>query len=298
MKNSNKFIFILFFILIASASAYLLANCIKRVPEGHFTIFKDKTTGDTKLLSPGIHFLIQGLYPDRIILRSFKNINNNIFNLKIEIPPFGLNNESLCIRMTCNVSYAVDNNIQIPDIQLENNNFFNDTIEGIIKANIKTELLPYITPYYKPESITNDKDKITEKALSRSKQQCKDMGLDIRKFELIGQMELPLKELYYNELKFLNELRDIEKNNKKELLILESKLLNEQKHNESYYNKLQEISKLIKENPDLLKYIYIEKLADNVKVILTSDKSGFPLGLTSDKIIERNINNNKIDNLK
>ncbi len=302
MKKSNKILFILFFILIAASSLYLLVNCLKRVPEGHFAVFKDKTTGDVRLLSPGTHLLIQGLYPDRIILRSFKEVNNSIFNLKLEIPPFESSNEALCVRITCNILYAVNNNIQISGIQLDNldnNNFFNGIIERIIKVNIKTELIPYITPIYKPETIADDTNKIIEKTLNRSKQQCKDMGLEIRKFELIGQMELPLKDLFYNELKYYNELRDIEKNNKKELLILENKLLNEQKYDNLYYNKLREISKLIKENPDLLKYIYIEKLADNVKIIFTSDRTGFPPGLISDQILEKkNNSNNEIDNLK
>jgi hypothetical protein len=300
MKKTKIIIFIILLIILISVFVFIISNCVKYVPESSFTVLKDTRTGDVRLLSPGIHFFIQGYYPDRIILRSFNNKNSSIYNIKIDIPPFdSLGKDFLCINVAFNVIYSINYmNINIASIQPDNGSYFYDAVGQIIKANLRSELLPYILPNYKPDSIISGIAKIRENVFNRTKEQCNAAGLEIEKFEISGQIELPLKETYDSEVKYLNELKDIEKNNKKELLILESKIFNEQKVNSSYYNKLQEISKIIKDNPDILKYIYIDKLADNVKIIITSDKTGIPSGLINEKIIEKGRDDIEIDNLR
>jgi len=47
------------------------------------------------------------------------------------------------------------------------------------------------------------------------------------------------------------------------------------------------ISNLIKSNPDILKYIYIDRLAGNVKLILSSDKSGMPFGMSLNEDLDK-----------
>jgi len=46
-----------------------------------------------------------------------------------------------------------------------------------------------------------------------------------------------------------------------------------------YYEHLQKISDIIATNPDILKYIYIEKLAPNVKIIAPINSNGYAFGL-------------------
>ena len=42
------------------------------------------------------------------------------------------------------------------------------------------------------------------------------------------------------------------------------------------FEKLLRISSILKNNPEILKFIYIDKMGDDIKVIISSDKTGLP----------------------
>ena len=65
---------------------------------------------------------------------------------------------------------------------------------------------------------------------------------------------------------------------------MKKQLLKEKSEFELYLEKLTKVSSIIKDNPQILKYIYIDKMGDNIKVIISSDKTGIPgfLGESND----------------
>jgi hypothetical protein len=71
-------------------------------------------------------------------------------------------------------------------------------------------------------------------------------------------------------------MRDLDFSNRKQEILLSKKLIKERYENELYYEKLLKVSSMIKDNPEILKFIYIDKLGDDIKVIISSDKIGLP----------------------
>jgi hypothetical protein len=86
----------------------------------------------------------------------------------------------------------------------------------------------------------------------------------------------PDNKLVAEAIQKTKEIRDINFNIKKQEILLKREALKERGDFEFYYEKLLKISSLIKDNPNILKYIYIDKLGGNIKVIISSDKTGLP----------------------
>ena len=67
---------------------------------------------------------------------------------------------------------------------------------------------------------------------------------------------------------------------------------------EAYYEKLSRIGNMIKDNPEILKYIYIDKLAGNIKVIISSEKNAMPVIFGQDQDVKDSDLKKEIDNLR
>jgi len=71
-------------------------------------------------------------------------------------------------------------------------------------------------------------------------------------------------------------MRDLDFSNKKQEILLSKKLIKDKHENELYFEKLLRVSSILKDNPEILKFIYIDKMGDDIKVIISSDKTGLP----------------------
>ena len=69
-------------------------------------------------------------------------------------------------------------------------------------------------------------------------------------------------------------------------------------YDDYYAARLERISKIVATNPAILKYIYIDKLGGNVKMILSSGSEGYPFGLESERTQTNGHDDRQIDNLK
>jgi len=81
----------------------------------------------------------------------------------------------------------------------------------------------------------------------------------------------------------------------KEKVAVIGHLSREKLENESRQNYYSSIAKLIKSDPDLLKFIYIDKIAGNVKVVISSDKDLVPDIFTGKT---ETVKSKEIDNLR
>jgi hypothetical protein len=90
--------------------------------------------------------------------------------------------------------------------------------------------------------------------------------------------EVPQIESYINALKSYNKYMGNFYDLKEEEMRLESENLKKQKEEELEIGRLRKYGEVISEYPDILKYLYIEKLGDKIEVIvLPQDEStGFP----------------------
>lgn len=277
-----KKICLILIIFILVCAGYVSVNCLFKIPERHIVIAQDQKNGSIFFLKPGYNFVWQALIPQKIIIRNYNIKNEDIFNLKINNPVFS-DSESRYkfIRLDMSIEYElIFDNFNFTDLTIkQNQNIFHDLIYNNLQTVINKEIIPYFIHGYRSSLILKDEKNIVGRAVENIKSLVNNKGIKIINYKTIGGFEIPDDDAYNKELSYQNELNELEKNNKKELIIIQSKLQKEKILNIDYYNKLNEISKIIKENPDMLKYIYIDKMSDNVKVIITSDKSGMPFGL-------------------
>jgi len=298
----RKSVIFLIIILAVVLSCYIISNCVVKKGEGSIIIARDLKTDDLTLLKNGNNFIWQGAIPGRVVFYTISSQNMNTFNLSMKTRLFeDLNDNIYSIKISLNIVYNIDEKtvLNFYRAQLERSgNSFNDLIEKFLKGNFEGELATYISPRYRRDDILREKDQIAERIINRLKNQCQSAGINISSYEIIGGITLPEGEIFNEGLNYCRELRENEKNNKKELIILNGQLEREKLFNKLYFDKLSEISKLISGTPALLKYIYIDKMADKVKVIVAPENSGLPFGLDSDDSQKRQKNSVEIDNLK
>jgi hypothetical protein len=113
-------------------------------------------------------------------------------------------------------------------------------------------------------------------------------------------LQYPDRDTFFAAVKHRNEIFQLERDNEIEMKQFNKELEKKQMVDARYKRKLEGISALIKNNPLILKYIYIDKMADNIKMILPINASGYPLDLNDvgKKYSEQSDSSKEIDNLR
>ncbi len=171
-------------------------------------------------------------------------------------------------------------------------------LKAALEGAFQKELSPYLAPLYNLNAIAANQAAIARAAIARGVEWGRGAGIYITSIEAAGNFQLPDQRTYNEGMQYYRDLQELERANKKQLIALATELEREKRLRAVYLEKLSEVSKLIRANPALLKYIYIDRLAGNVKVIIAPDKSGMPLGLDFGDAQEKGAKRGNIDNLK
>lgn len=290
-----------FLILLLAAALYVFLTAVFWTSPEEFTLVRDRDGGARTVLGPGFGFVWQGLVPDRLEISRYPKRAPEFIEARVAIPPLGdLEGDHYAIKVPLSVTYEVAPGalwVARASEQREGRPGASRMKELADKA-FSAALGPYTEQAYNRFGIMRDREKITAAAYELMKGRAARAGLTVVSMELSGPMVLPEPLVYQEGLAFLAELREIERRNHKEYLALKSELEREKKRKKEYLEKLSDISRLVKSNPDLLKYIYIDRLGGDVKVILAPEKSGmnFGLSLEDERIAEKR--KGEIDNLR
>ena len=289
---------ILFFLLICSIIGYLFVNCVNMIEKGSFGLTKDRS-GRIKVLNPGFNFIWEGVVYRKRSIYYFRQNNSDVFNLELNVVPFTDQKKDLyTVRASLNVNYEIDyRNLHVLSIgHKEGNKIFYNAIEKILNILFEKELYPYFFPDYLRIELNRDLEKITKRIIDAMGKHFEKIGIKILGYNIIGNIYFPgLKEFTDAKL-YCNEIRRVKENNYKEMLKIQNVINRKKLLNEHYFDKLERISRIIKDDPDILKYIYIDKMAKNVRVIIASDKSGMPFDLDYNNYHMRDDNNNNNNN--
>jgi len=223
------------------------------------------------------NFIWQGVLLNEYVVIKLPVKNSALISIPIRIPSLmSLNDDLYVIKLPVNISYQIDKT-NMPDIFNMNNRL---DIENYIieKAAIicQTVLMKYIEPVYDKNNIIRNEKIIVDAMSAELTKKISSIGILLNKVEFISPGYFPDNKLYSEGLIQNKEMRDLDFSNKKQEILLSKKLIKEKHENELYFEKLLKISSLLKENPEILKFIYIDKLGDDIKVIISSDKTGFP----------------------
>jgi len=223
------------------------------------------------------NFIWQGVLPWKYTVVKMPVKFSAIINIQIKIPSLSsLNDDSYIIKLPANISYQIDRT-NIPDVSYLNSKL---DIENYIVDNVaiicQTALINYMEPVYDKNKILKNEKNIMDVMTSELIKKVTNLGIILDKIEFISPGYYPDNKLYTEGLIQNKEMRDLDFSNKKEEILLNKKLVKDKKENDLYFEKLLRISSLLKDNPEILKFIYIDKMGDDIKVIISSDKTGLP----------------------
>jgi hypothetical protein len=292
----------LLLIIVLSAVAYTGITSIVLVSEKSVAVITATQTGEVvQVCGPGINFVVKGFFFWTINTAMFPLSNRQEFEAAIPVYPLhALGSSYYSILVPVSVSYEIDlAKVYITKDSVANQkSMYLNAIRGIVKSTFERAFEPYMRSRYLRSDLERDFNTVFSSVSESARQQCSDIGIVLKNFKLSGMPVFPDEQTYAMGLQYLYELRDIEKETKKELIILQGKLKKEEISNKQLMKKLNAISTLVKDNPDLLRFLYIDKISGNVKVIISPDKSGFPFGLGFDSVPSRKNSRGEIDNLR
>jgi hypothetical protein len=270
-----------------------------RLNENEYGLVKDNDNRIVAGFKSSYNFIWQGSLPWKYKIEKIELKNSSLFDVVIQIPSLSsLADDIYFIRIPLNISYRI-NKENLPDLSfLSEKKYMDQYISGIASGVCSTMLIDYIEPQYSRERLLLEQKRLNDDIAAEINRKLASLGIVTEKFEFILPGYYPDTRLYQEALLKNREMRDLDFSNKKQEILMKKQLLKEKSEFELYFEKLSKVSVLIKDNPQILKYIYIDKMGDNIKVIISSDKTGIPavFGEASD-------NNNSgvkgdIDNLR
>ncbi len=276
------FIFFLFLIIIA-LSGYLYLFAVKTPGEGRVGVVEDlRNRKVVKVFAGDKRFIWQGAMPWWFSTYDISLKRNVEYNITVYPPPLEkLKKSSYEIRLLYNVSYKIDPERYIDTV---NSGRSSDDIDKIISSFLREisakVVFRYYVPLYRADFLSREKDTIVKEVSASLKAKYENLVGEMTGMSLTGDIEYPDRAVYNEGKAYIKELRKLDRENEKELRRVKNRLEQVRVEEEDRYKNYREMSKIIQENPDILKYIYIDKIGGNVKVIISSD-SGYPLNLES-----------------
>ena len=274
------------FILLIAAGGYIFITSYRPVPEGMISVvYGNQDDAPVIVVPAGSRFVIQGVAPWLYHIETIALDKRDSFDVKMTIPSLvGLKDEYYGISIPVSVEYSIEWD-KVRDYTLFRNNslkisniIFEDTVRFF-----SNQLQPYLLPFYRGPALEFRKEEIKAAVRNGLTDKLAGQGITLKRIDIYENWTYPDNERYREGLQYLAELRRIEIENAKSLSLLKNRLEGEKIQEEALYKKYREMSRIIKQNPDILKYIYIDKLTDDLKVIVSSDKSMVPLFLEEGK---------------
>src|SRR4030067_833609 len=151
-----------------------------------------------------------------------------------------------------------------------------DLVERLVKNSLEKEMRAYLYPVYQREALAARMNAVLDKITGDLGEEFRVYGLVLVSAVVSGAVSLPDKALYNEGVLYATDLRQKERAVAMGLMDARSRVERQKIENEQFYTKLLEVSKIISNNPEVLKYIYIDKMGGQVKVILSSDTTGLP----------------------
>jgi len=222
-------------------------------------------------------------------------------SIEAEVPllPWADNSSgSIAVKIPLTISYRINRNM-LPELS-----FFQSSSsrkEYIAKSGrdiCSFILKKYIEPDYNRAQIERNEETLLEMIKSGLDNDLKKGGIIPDSIQGSGSFILPSLALYRESMLKEKEIKEIAFRNKIQEMNLKNSLEKDKIAAEAYYDKLSRIGDMIKDNPEILKYIYIDKLAGNIKVIITSEKNTMPVIFGQDQDVKDSDLKKEIDNLR
>ena len=299
----KKFLLKTIIVVIVAGIAYILFFSVTKIDKNRICVVEDlRSKKIVRIVRPfagNYAFAWQGSFPWWFLISDLPAQRSASFMIRITVPGLEyLKEDYYVIRVPIQAAYRIDQD-KFGDVSkmVDEGRGVDDLVKKFFENELQRELLAYLTPAYQREALIAQLDTILKRMQKNLEGELKAFGIDLTDAKIIGAVIAPERAIYNEGILYAADLRKKDRGMEKELIDVRSMVERENIKNEQFYKKLLEISRIISANPDILKYIYIDKMGDNVNVILSSDDTGVP------RMLEKNVNPAKsktkeIDNLR
>ncbi len=272
-----KTLCVILLLTFAAMGAYFT---VFMVDEGEYGVITSTDDDEVvAVLPPGMHFVPRAVFPWKTALTYGRAKASNMFDLSVPLPGLEeLDSRHYSVGIRVNAAWEVDFQTVTGDLLAEKGRVVH-TIGKFLKGGFTGEMAPYLHPMYNSRKLELEMEAVSDRVFEAVKKKCAGIGIRVLTMGLVGPVSVPNPEIFREGVSLAAELRQIENTNRKDLLILENKLRKEDFKNKKYLENLREIAKLVKNNPDVLKYLYIKGFSKNVRAILMPERTGLPFGL-------------------
>ncbi|MBN1500427.1 MAG: hypothetical protein JW982_09730 [Spirochaetes bacterium] len=296
MNKFFRIIFTLFILAAVSAAAYYTVNIIE---ENEFAVEIDKKNKIVKKsYDSGIRIVYRAVDFKNVDVLRFPKKGVKEINARIFLPELAdLKDDEYSISAGFEISYEIIPSDFIVEYDMINGDLVQDKLTSMVETEISRLVNSTFSAGYDAEKLANFIKVIdvesTDKIISASAR----YGIKIAGIKRSADLRYPSEQAYNSGLLYKTELNDLKKRQGIEIENLKHSISKMTIQEDYYFEKLKKMSSIIKENPLMLKYIYIDKIAPNVKMILPVGTSGYPLEIET-RNSENPNKSGEIDNLK
>ncbi len=298
-KNLLKTITVVFIIGIA----YTLFFSVEKMDAGRIGVVQDlRSKTVVRIVRPVVGsyaFVWQGAFPWWFSISEIPGQRAAGIKVKIDLPELGfLKEDYYHLWVPLRVVYRI-NAGKFSDIaRLDGDgSALDELVNSIFRDELQREMNPFLAPAYQREALAGQMEQIMARVMKNLDDDFKSYGIEVLSAKISGTMVLPDRGVYNEGVLHAADLRKMDRMKEMEIIGVRGAIEREKIKNEQFYANLQKISTIISANPDILKYIYIDKLGGNVNVILSSDSIGVPRMLEkTDKPVKGK--SKEIDNLR
>jgi len=296
----KKFFKTIIFLAVIAALFYGAYLSFRIIPENSFVIvFDHKNKRVDSVVSSGKKFIYKGLLFKNFSLIPYSSDGGFSSQIRMCIPGLEVLDEvTYDILIPVEISYRLNpKKIRMP-ADFKSRNFVKDMIEESLTKNFARELSILLKNGYSVELLESGYLNAEEKVFAGSKDFLNRNGIVISQIRINGIVRYPTNELYQSAKAFASEFLKLKNQYK---LDVERAMQNIKLRNielEDYYKELDKMSVVIKNNPAILKYIYIDKMSTGLKFYPPIDYSGYPLNLDETGVQSVPPKGQDIDNLK
>ncbi len=270
-------VFVIAMLVLFTFGAYFT---IFKVKEGEYGILVDRESGEiVSVFGPGYDFVPRNIAFWKNSVAYGRIRGSVIFDVRVPLPGLAdVESRHYSVEMKVQGKYELDLENTRDDILLSKDSLV-AFLRSMCRDSFEAEMLPFLSPVYDTKKLEINAESVITRGFDAVKKRIGSMGVKLYEASLVGPLRVPPFEIYWEGLALAADFRKIENDSKKEQMLLENKLKKDEIEQKKYLENLREIAKVVKNNPDLLKYLYITGFSKNVTTIITPDRTGMPFGL-------------------
>ncbi len=269
-------------VVLVAGIACILFFSVKKTDATRICVVQDlrskSIVGIARPVAWNYAFIWQGALPWWFLISEMPTRRAASLKARIVFPELGfLKDDSYHLWVPLRVVYRIDGS-KFTDVSRlgRGGRVLDELVNTFFQDELQREMAPYLAPAYQRDALAAQIEPIMARALKSVESELKSYGIEVTSAKISGTVTLPERAVYNEGVLHAADLRKVYRMKEMDLIGLRGIIEREKIKNEQFYANLLKISKIISANPDILKYIYIDKLGGNVNVILSSDSSGVP----------------------